>query len=121
MKFTLTPKLVIGLAFSLLTLGSFRAAENFEVPQSIFSEIVIADSLKIYPNPAKDRLYFKGLEDGKDLRINIYDVLGKLVIDSNVSNQNISNGLDISKLNRGIYLVKMDDGSQTVTQKLIKE
>jgi hypothetical protein len=53
----------------------------------------------IYPNPAKDMINIKS--DHKIPSIEIYDYYGRLVI---VANQT---RIDISKLNRGLYVVKI--------------
>ena len=73
--------------------------------------------LKMYPNPTNgDKLYFNHSED---LKINIYNVLGKLIASKKVTIDN--NQIDISSLSKGIYLVKINSGNQFITKKLIKK
>lgn len=72
--------------------------------------------LKIYPNPVKtNTIYFN---TGKTLDIKIYDILGKLVTSKTINNSN--NYVDISNINKGIYLVKMTSGKETSVKKLIR-
>lgn len=72
--------------------------------------------LKIYPNPVKtNTIYFN---TDRTLDIKIYDILGKLVTSKTINNSN--NYVDISNINKGIYLVKMTSGKETSIKKLIR-
>lgn len=75
---------------------------------------------KIYPNPVKDRIYFESDRVKNDFIITFYDVLGKLVLKERINVLSMRQGMDVSNLKRGVYLVKVEDGQNTVTQKLIK-
>ena len=79
------------------------------------------EGYKIYPNPVKDRIYFENPEDSNPLEINFYDVLGKQVKRNFLSSAMAQSGMDVSELKRGVYLVQIDNGSRSFTQKLIKD
>ena len=79
------------------------------------------DGYKIYPNPVKDRLFFESPSLSNSLDITFYDVLGKKVMEDKVSSALASNGLDVSSLKRGVYLIQIDNGIRSFTQKLIKD
>jgi hypothetical protein len=49
------------------------------------------------------------------IQANVFDILGKQVINAAVSNGR----LDISPLNTGVYIVKLTQGEATTTKKLI--
>ncbi|OMP31235.1 endonuclease [Mangrovimonas sp. DI 80] len=70
-----------------------------------------------YPNPVNGNTLY--IDTSFDLEIQIYSVLGKLTLEKQVSNT--ENKIDISKLNSGIYLVKLQYQNQSVTKKLIKQ
>jgi len=73
--------------------------------------------LSIYPNPVKDNaIYFN---TNKAIDIKIYDILGKLVISKSVLPN--SAYVDISNINKGIYLVKISSDNQSITKKLIRQ
>jgi hypothetical protein len=46
----------------------------------------------------------------------IYNILGKLVLKGNSENQ-----INVSSLTKGIYVLKLKDGENTINQKFIKE
>lgn len=74
------------------------------------------NSFKMYPNPINgNKVYFKTTED---LSVNIYNVLGKLLKSSKITET--KNSIDISNFAKGIYLVKISSGKQFISKKLIK-
>jgi hypothetical protein len=74
-------------------------------------------SLQIYPNPAKDVIYFKIPEADKNtiLRIEIVDASGRLIRQIETH----SRSLDISDLNQGIYYIRTISGSIIYHSKLL--
>ena len=73
------------------------------------------DGFKMYPNPSNgNTLYFTTVANA-ELDVQVYDMLGKQVINSKVSN----NALNISGLNQGIYIVKITEEGKTATRKLV--
>ena len=73
------------------------------------------DGLTMYPNPSNgNTLYFTTFANA-ELDIQVYDVLGKQIINSKVLN----NTLNISNLNQGIYIVKITEEGKTATRKLV--
>ena len=73
------------------------------------------DGLKLYPNPASnnDNLYITSTT-GSDKTIEIYDILGKQVL--NLKSEN-NNPIQLSNLNTGVYLLKITEEGKTATQK----
>jgi endonuclease I/chitodextrinase len=74
------------------------------------------ESFKMFPNPTNgDQVYFRITEA---TTINIYNILGKLVFTSEITkNKNVIN---LSKLSKGIYLVKIDSDKKSEIKKLVK-
>ncbi len=65
--------------------------------------ISMASNLQLYPNPAKDKLYINNISSElNNATIEFYDVAGK-----QIHVENLSNEINISSLNKGIYLVKI--------------
>lgn len=71
-------------------------------------------TLKIYPNPAKAHIYFKHTTL-ESIGLKVYNVLGKEMINTTI---NTNESLDISKLNNGVYLIRIDE--LNTTYKFIK-
>jgi len=75
---------------------------------------------KIFPNPAKDMLFVNFPDNVNSADIRVFDILGKLVINTTIYQDN--RVLNIEDLSKGIYISKLKgDNKKTNTFKLIKE
>jgi hypothetical protein len=74
-------------------------------------EIIHSKEISIYPNPANDKIFLSNKAD-----IEIIDITGKILI-----KQLNSNEIDISKLAKGIYFIKIKFDDKIRTEKFIKE
>lgn len=84
---------------------------SFGYPLSINNEL--PKTFRIYPNPSFDYIF---IETQDELEVTIFDLNGKKVF----SNQ-IMNRLDISFLEKGIYVVMFDSGEKKLYQKILKK
>ncbi|WP_430399895.1 T9SS type A sorting domain-containing protein [Flavobacterium sp.] len=73
------------------------------------------DGLTMYPNPSNGNTLYFTTSANAELDIQVFDVLGKQIINSKVLN----NALNISNLNQGIYIVKVTEEGKTATRKLV--
>jgi len=69
--------------------------------------------ISIYPNPTSDMVYIDG--NYTQLKVVIYNVLGKEIL-----NKSITNSIDISHLDNGVYILQLSDGVKLSTRKIIK-
>ena len=69
----------------------------------------------ISPNPVSNGMLTISSKSDEDLQIAIYDVLGKLLIKTLVREDQ----LDVSNLLSGVYILKISQGLETSTKKLI--
>ncbi|MBB4806579.1 hypothetical protein HNP38_001875 [Chryseobacterium defluvii] len=96
--------------FSLIT-----TSDNLTSLSTVETSL-LEQGVTFYPNPTKD--YININEKDKNLNIFVYDVSGKLVINSIVSD----NKINVSKLSKGNYILKYTDKEGTnKTFKFIKE
>ncbi|SEQ14387.1 Por secretion system C-terminal sorting domain-containing protein [Hyunsoonleella jejuensis] len=71
----------------------------------------------LYPNPAKDVLYIKGLSAIS--KVSLYDITGKLVLQNS---KLVNDGLDITSLKSGLYMVEITNiENATATRKIVVE
>ncbi len=90
---------------------------NFVLPTGV-EEIPAGNTLKIYPNPAKDELR---IESG-DLRVEnveILDVSGKKLSKSDIHIS--ANSVNVSTLPKGMYFIQIKTDKGVVTEKFTKE
>ena len=70
----------------------------------------------IYPNPVNGKLY---IESEKEINIEISNSFGQIIFQEKISSQ--KNEIDVSRLVRGIYFVKIITGENSVVRKIILE
>jgi hypothetical protein len=73
-----------------------------------------ASDIKIYPNPAIDNITIDINLPLENAEINIYDVAGRIVWQKKNVNEKDKHNVDISKLIKGIYFVKVMSGNNEV-------
>ena len=69
--------------------------------------------ISIYPNPSSDIVYIEG--NYTQLKVVVYDILGKQLI-----KESITNHIDISQLEKGVYMLQLSDGVKLTTQRILK-
>lgn len=84
------------------------------------SDNISIDNLKIYPNPTNGNITISNIQNIELKTIEIYSILGKLVKQISVRQNPSTLNLDLSQLNKGLYLLKVlgTDGANN-TQKLV--
>ncbi|PWI30347.1 hypothetical protein DI383_07790 [Flavobacteriaceae bacterium LYZ1037] len=79
----------------------------------------VVKTTKVFPNPLTSgnsiHLIFSSHLNGK---VNVYDVTGKIVLSSEINNLSRKE-IDASSLANGVYLLKIDAGSSSITKKVI--
>ncbi|PWK19761.1 T9SS type A sorting domain-containing protein [Xanthomarina spongicola] len=76
--------------------------------------IELSSDVSIYPNPTSNRINFKGITEKTN--VSVYDILGKKIISQSI---NVNQALDVSKLQNGIYILRLDDLNSSF--KFVKE
>ena len=128
------PTLGINPTTAFANLGGFvlRQDDAVKTPTIIFDELRIVTSLtdlgltlatsqneiaglKVYPNPVSNGVLHIESNLNTERTISLYDVLGKQVLSTTTSN----NTVNVTALNSGIYIVKITEGDNTATRKLI--
>jgi hypothetical protein len=79
-----------------------------------------ANSISVFPNPARDRIYINDLDDKGTVRYMINNVLGQKATQEGWINFS-NNSVDISRLKAGIYNIKIFGPDVLCIQKLIIE
>jgi hypothetical protein len=102
--------------------GSFteRFKVVFQDPSALSTEEFKSDNTLIYVNQTEDKLYVKQLT-GIAREVNFSNLLGQTIKTfSSVNNQALENGIDISKLSPGVYVVSIKTANkQSIDKKVI--
>ncbi len=109
-------------AVRTLNLNCYAGSEYFN-PKS-FSLIVTNQKadITIFPNPLEDILAYKVSSYLKDVQLSIFDITGKQVYQKEIENipRSEFQFLDVSTLQKGLYIFKLEYGGQESLSKFVK-
>lgn len=101
------------LLLAIFFTSSATAQDNSQSP-NIQGETSI-EGLNLYPNPVTNGKVFITTKNELDKEIIIFNVLGKKVLQTIISNKE----LNVSNLSPGVYIIKITEGEATSSRKLI--
>lgn len=111
--------------------GSIYSTPNYEIGYGIpdlqqalgavlNEEISMGEEFKIFPNPVKNSVFINFPENVSTADVKVFDVLGKLVINTIVNQNNKT--INLQALSKGMYILTLKgNNKKTNTFKLIKE
>lgn len=95
---------------------------NTEFFATLSSNEFLSRSFKIYPNPAQNLVTVSfGTMINEVVNISIYDIQGKLVIETYMYENEIDTQINIENLDNGMYFVKLKSKTFELAKKLIVE
>jgi hypothetical protein len=72
-----------------------------------------SNTLLVYPNPTNNIINIEGLNINENNLIQIFDVQGKLVITKTINEKGT---IDLSELNKGVYVIKIGEVAQRIVK-----
>lgn len=85
-------------------------------PTGIDEEATELPLVKLYPNPATDRLFAKGIE--KKCTYTILDISGRKITSGNYEN---ADGIDVHSLLPGTYILQLNQESSSFSTRFVKK
>ena len=114
-------KLLLGGAAepSLSTIAFARFNYTGFVTTGIAQPAPVGD-MQLYPNPANSYAVIQyPLNEWGAARVNVFDMLGNLVLQSTISGQPSVYRVDATRLVNGVYTIEIRSGQQVATRKLV--
>lgn len=102
--------LILFIAFSMVSFSQVSS----EIKQDSGVE-----EFAISPNPAKNSLNIKLPSKNTDIKLEVFDVLGKRVYNGNLTQ--LESSINISNWKSGVYLVRVTSHKSTHTKRFIKQ
>ncbi|MBZ9628245.1 S8 family serine peptidase [Psychroflexus sp. CAK1W] len=112
-----------------LALKDGLRSQEFSLVVTNFEQVTLSNqsfntkSIVLWPNPVKNRLNISSSEINfsTDVQVSVYDMLGRKVIDKKDFNSTSGLSIDTSTLSKGIYILNLTDGAQSIQKRIIKE
>jgi len=82
------------------------------------NEIIMADQIKIFPNPARDKFEVRSAEFGID-KIELFDIMGRKVLEQEYPTNTTDAEVDISHLESGSYYCRISTLNKSITKKIL--
>lgn len=109
---------VLPLSFNLIGVDKNAAKTNSNALPKATNQSLQENKLKVIPNPASHQVEINWTKGG-DLKIELIDVSGRVVIQNNWTNFNGKQIIDVSKLPKGTYIIRVLQGKISEEQKLL--
>lgn len=93
--------------------GALAKQNALRTVATMGTDMFAANKPKIYPNPSTGIVSF---EHENIASIEVVDLTGKVLVSKT---ENITNSLDLTNLNDGVYFVKINSNNKIVTEKII--
>ena len=79
----------------------------------------VSSGFKIIQNPSKSKLMLSLPSSNSELKLDVFDVLGKKILTKQLNG--LSSSIDVSKWNNGVYLVRVTSDAGTQTKRFVKQ
>lgn len=107
------------LQWGRANLPAASSATGAECSTLSVEENTLLQALNFYPNPTNDVITINN-DKQLDISIEIYDILGKKVLQTKSSSIR-KQTINLSSLKTGVYLTQIKAGSNSITKKLVKQ
>lgn len=101
------------MSFGFINTPTYFALDELHFSNVLGVREILENAFEIYPNPVQDELIVKGFQG----KLTVKNIEGKTLVSQEHSGLS---KLDVSNLNKGIYLVTVQDGDKVSTQKIVK-
>lgn len=101
--------------------GEGAGIDNFSIAASavLASDDFSKHNFKLYPNPSSSVFYIQR-PGSEEMRVSVYDITGRLVKEKNGINTS-RYGLDLSDMSSGLYFLKIIEGNQQLSTRILKQ
>jgi hypothetical protein len=108
----MTKNYLNSIIVSFLFSFAFINAQDLQQPNA---QVQHAEQLSFYPNPITDGKLYISSKNLSSRDITVYDVLGKVVFKTTTQSKEIN----LQVIQPGIYMIRIKEGEQVSTKKLI--
>ncbi len=117
-----SPEIIVGISNGGLLLYSQDTTIQ-DTSTAIAQLQNISDQIQVYPNPTNSIInifWNNTFNKSREIELNIFNVVGKLVRSEKISNQNSMHKISIADLSNGIYLLSLAQDNKLGSTRVVK-
>ena len=97
-----------------------RSTDDVVVAGGVGIDDLFGTDIRIYPNPSHGKFYVQ-MDDvfNMNTKIEVFNVIGMKVFETIATN--FKTEIDLSSMKQGVYYVRVEDGQNVLTQKIMKQ
>ncbi len=110
-----------GLYYAIVTIGgcSSDTSNVINLTNIGIDESFGNNTFRMYPNPAEDHITIETSTSAKDAMLYLYTMQGQLLLQQAILKDKTN--IDISKLSKGVYIVKLQSNTMGYVTRIVKE
>ncbi len=88
------------------------------IPNAIEAYTPLKNTIKCYPNPTNGMIHIEYLAQSPQAKYHIFDLMGRCITSGYLNPE--TTAIDAKNLNPGLYVIRITDGNQSFTNKIIR-
>ena len=112
----------IGVTLTATFASGIQGVYSFARLESLPSESFELSGVNLYPNPNNGNFSVQFTPSAQNIGITVHDMRGRVIFDKQYQNTGLFNeSIQLDNVESGVYLVKIQDGSRSLTKKIVIE
>lgn len=92
---------------------------NLSSVKNSYNNTAISSNFNVYPNPNKGKFFIKLKEPKSKIQVDIYNVWGQKIYEPSTLLPLPTNEINFSSQPEGVYFIKINDGENSQTEKIV--
>ncbi|MFN7013926.1 MAG: choice-of-anchor J domain-containing protein, partial [Bacteroidia bacterium] len=111
-----------GVTLTATFASGIQGVYSFARLESLPSESFELSGVNLYPNPNNGNFSVQFTPSAQNIGITVHDMRGRAIFDKQYQNTGLFNeSIQLDNVESGVYLVKIQDGSRSLTKKIVIE
>ncbi|MQP24434.1 T9SS type A sorting domain-containing protein [Flavobacterium sp. LMO8] len=111
-----------GVTLTATFTTGIQGVYSFARLESLPTESFELSNVNLYPNPNNGSFSVQFTPSAQKLAITVFDMRGRVIYNKNYQNNGLFNEtIQLDNVQQGVYLVKIQDGSRSLTKKIVVE
>ena len=111
-----------GVTLTATFASGIQGVYSFARLESLPSESFELSGVNLYPNPNNGNFSVQFTPSAQNIGITVHDMRGRVIFDKQYQNTGLFNeSIQLDNVESGVYLVKIQDGSRSLTKKIVIE